>query len=113
MHFSKSLNFNLNEVIVISNIRRDGFGILYFEEEGSRYEGKFKNDLFEGKGRIYYKNGTIIEGIYKNGKPLNKYMIVKDKKIYFNKKHLIITNYSDLWNKKMEIFNYLYSKCYY
>ena len=89
-------NFNLNEVIVISNIRRDGFGILYFEEEGSRYEGKFKNDLFEGKGRIYYKNGTIIEGIYKNGKPLNKYMIVKDKKIYFNKKHLIITNYSDL-----------------
>ena len=57
---------------------------MYFEAEGSRYEGKFKNDLFEGKGRIYYKNGTIVEGIYKNGKPLNTYMIVKDKKISFN-----------------------------
>ena len=49
-------NFNLNEVIVLSNIKRDGFGILYFEEEGSIYEEELKKIKFENEEISNYLN---------------------------------------------------------
>ena len=33
---------------------------------GDIYEGEFKNDKKEGKGKIIYKNGEIYEGEFKN-----------------------------------------------
>jgi hypothetical protein len=32
----------------------------YYRDDGTiYYEGQFKNDVFCGQGRIYYKNGTL------------------------------------------------------
>jgi hypothetical protein len=36
--------------------------------DGLKYSGSFKNDLYEGKGKITYQNGDIAEGIFKEGK---------------------------------------------
>ena len=35
--------------------------------DGDKYEGYFKNGLFDGKGIYYYNNGNRYEGDYKNG----------------------------------------------
>jgi hypothetical protein len=32
-----------------------------------RYEGNFKNNLFDGKGRIYMPNKTVLEGFWVDG----------------------------------------------
>lgn len=34
----------------------------------SRYVGEFEQDKFSGKGKITYKNGSIFEGTFKEGK---------------------------------------------
>ena len=34
---------------------REGKGIMYYNN-GDRYEGDWKNDKKEGKGKYYYKN---------------------------------------------------------
>ena len=39
--------------------------IIIMEQE--KYEGDFKNDLFEGKGIYYYANGDRVMGNYLNG----------------------------------------------
>ena len=35
-------------------------------ENGDVYDGYFKNNLKEGKGKIYFKNGDTYEGDMKN-----------------------------------------------
>jgi hypothetical protein len=39
----------------------DGFGILTWAD-GSRYEGQFKDDWIEGKGKVKLANGTEYQG---------------------------------------------------
>jgi len=50
--------------------------VTLIDKNGTSYEKKFKNILnyvgdtkeriFEGKGRIYFKNGPIYQGSFKN-----------------------------------------------
>lgn len=35
---------------------------------GSYYEGEFKNDNIDGKGKFYGVDGTYIEGVWSNNK---------------------------------------------
>lgn len=43
-------------------------GVYYFAESERTYEGSFSNNLFEGKGRLTYKDGRMYEGDFKAGK---------------------------------------------
>ena len=45
----------------------EGKGIMYWNN-GDIYEGDWKNDKREGKGIMYYNNGKKKEGIWKNDK---------------------------------------------
>ena len=38
----------------------------YYFNDGDRYEGDFKNGIFEGKGIYYYNNGDREMGNYLN-----------------------------------------------
>ena len=49
------------------NDKPNGRGILYWND-GSKYEGEWKNDIKEGKGIMYYNNGERYEGNWKNGR---------------------------------------------
>jgi len=40
-----------------------GFGV-YFFEEGSKYEGEWKDNNAHGKGFYHYANGDVYEGGY-------------------------------------------------
>ena len=67
------------------NDQKNGFGKLIFKnkvinldfkekkEYGifERYEGNFKNDIIEGEGTFFYKDGKIIIGNFKNNEPIN------------------------------------------
>ena len=35
--------------------------------DGTKYEGDFKNDNFEGKGTLFFSDGGRYEGDWKNG----------------------------------------------
>ena len=50
------------------DLQRNGFGIGVMED-GSIYEGQWKNNEKSGLGRTISKNGAVIEGEYKNGEP--------------------------------------------
>jgi hypothetical protein len=43
---------------------REGFGVWKYSN-GTIYEGEFKNDFKNGKGREKYKTGEMFEGIFK------------------------------------------------
>lgn len=45
----------------------EGHGIMTFAN-GSKYEGEFKDGAYNGEGRITQDDGTVIEGIWENGK---------------------------------------------
>lgn len=54
----------------VKNCSPDGFGKLVYLYKNSNiisYEGEFKNGLFNGKGTIKYKDGSIYTGEFKNG----------------------------------------------
>lgn len=36
-------------------------------KDGSIYEGFFKNELYNGKGKLTMSNGNILEGNFDNG----------------------------------------------
>ena len=45
----------------------EGKGIYYFNN-GEKYDGEWKNNLKEGKGIMYDKNGKLkFDGEWKNG----------------------------------------------
>lgn len=46
---------------------KEGYGI-YYTEDGSKYEGGFHNDKFNGIGRIIYNDGSYYEGEFKDNK---------------------------------------------
>ena len=43
-------------------------GVYYFAESERTYEGSFSQNLFEGKGKLTYKDGRMYEGDFKAGK---------------------------------------------
>ena len=43
-------------------------GVYYFAESERTYEGNFSQNLFEGKGKLTYKDGRQYEGDFKAGK---------------------------------------------
>ena len=50
---------------------KEGKGLLYYNDDDKfreRYEGEFKNNVIEGKGFMFYKNGNTFEGSFKNNK---------------------------------------------
>ena len=65
---------------------------------GDKYEGEFKNDKREGKGKIIYNNGDIYEGEFKN----NEIIKGKGEMIFQN---YIICEYSIKNNSEIFIFN--------
>ena len=52
--------FKINDSI------KKGFGIIYYKN-GDIYEGEFKNNKLDGIGIYYYKNGDRYEGEFKDG----------------------------------------------
>ena len=67
-----------------------------------KYEGKFKNGEWNGKGKEYYRNGKIkFEGQFRNGKKFR----IKRKKWNIS----ITRTYKNICSKKIFIkyFNYL------
>jgi hypothetical protein len=47
---------------------KEGFGTYYFAEDGSKYEGQWKNDKRHGKGKYTFKNGGYYDGEWADGK---------------------------------------------
>ena len=43
-------------------------GVYYFAESERTYEGNFSQNLFEGKGKLTYKDGRCYVGDFKQGK---------------------------------------------
>ena len=49
-------------------MENDGIGIFIGKKTGNIYKGEFKNNLRNGLGTVYDKNGNIIEqGFYNDG----------------------------------------------
>jgi len=50
----------------MKNNVRNGKGKVFYKDGTLQYEGELKNDMYNGKGK-YYKDGTLIyEGEWKN-----------------------------------------------
>ena len=62
----------------MNNNMREGKGIYYFKN-GNRYEGDWKKNLQHGKGIFYFKGGERFEGDWKNGKIEGKGVFYCDK----------------------------------
>ena len=41
--------------------------IFFIKEQGSTYEGEFRNTLPDGKGVVHLRNGEYYAGDFKNG----------------------------------------------
>ena len=46
--------------------KKEGFGI-FFDSKGNKYTGEWKEDKFDGKGRLISINGDCYEGDFKSG----------------------------------------------
>ena len=42
--------------------KKEGFGVLIYKK-GDMYQGKFKNDMFDGLGKYEHQNGVTYIGI--------------------------------------------------
>lgn len=52
---------------------------MWFLKVQSKYEGEFKKDLPNGKGRIVHFDGSIYEGYWKDGKASGKGLFLSSK----------------------------------
>ena len=63
-----------NKTVYVGNLNergnREGYGILYFPD-GGLYEGYFRNDKMSGKGRMINAEGDYYEGEFLNDKANN------------------------------------------
>lgn len=51
---------------------RNGFGIYQYDNKFFRYEGEWKNGIKNGQGKLIMKDGSYIEGEFKNGEIFGK-----------------------------------------
>jgi hypothetical protein len=56
--------------------RMEGDGV-YTYEDGTRYEGRFKNGAFHGKGRLIFANGEF-RGLWNHGRQVEGRYVFKD-----------------------------------
>lgn len=57
----------------------NGFGTLEIKQDGSKYEGNFKNGIRDGWGVFQWLDGPRIEGFWKEGKIYNCVRKIKTK----------------------------------
>lgn len=82
----------------IKKLQRHGNGILFFKNTNIiKYEGMFKNSLYEGRGKEYREDGTLFyEGYFKYGKLHGKGIQYKENGIdIFSKGKFIDGNFYD------------------
>ena len=67
------------------NGKHHGYGKeYYYDKEILKYEGEFKNDLYDKEGKEYDENGKIIyEGGFKNGKYHGKGKLYRNGKVMY------------------------------
>ena len=81
------MTYNDETSIYLGNFEngsRNGHGIFYFNKQEINdkddvwdvYEGEFKNDQFNGQGKITYANGNVKEGKFKESRITGKYVII-------------------------------------
>ena len=67
----KKFFYDVNEFYIgekNDKMENDGIGIFIGKKTGNIYKGEFKNNLRNGLGTVYDKNGNIIEqGFYNDG----------------------------------------------
>ena len=60
------------------NFKRQNYGILKFTNF-DRYEGEFKDDLYEGKGKLFLSDrGICYEGFWRDGKKFGEFNIYNE-----------------------------------
>ena len=57
---------------VIGKKGKDEGKVIYYYNDGERYENDYKNGNKEGKGIFYYNDGQICEGDWKKIKEMEK-----------------------------------------
>ncbi len=57
---------------VIGKKGKDEGKVIYYYNDGERYENDYKNGNKEGKGIFYYNDGRICEGDWKKIKEMEK-----------------------------------------
>lgn len=50
---------------------RHGFGVMEWAD-GTRYSGEWRNDMFNGRGKLYHYFGDIYDGDWKDNKAHGK-----------------------------------------
>ncbi|ESO89935.1 hypothetical protein LOTGIDRAFT_192458 [Lottia gigantea] len=51
----------------VRNLKREGFGVYNYENHFFKYEGEWHNGKKHGQGRLVMKDGSYVEGQFKNG----------------------------------------------
>ena len=60
------------------NFKRQNYGTLELDNL-DRYEGEFKDDLYEGKGKLFLtERGLVYEGFWRGGKKFGEFNIYND-----------------------------------
>ena len=69
-NFISNIGIFIRKIIdVVKNFKRNGEGKEYYKNGNLKYEGNFKNDLYDDdNGKYYYENGNVYIGQFKNGK---------------------------------------------
>ena len=57
----KGISKMIKEVFYYILTLLDGFGVWFFGN-GTKFSGKFKDDMVHGKGTFYKKDGNLVSG---------------------------------------------------
>ena len=78
---------------IIEGFQRDGKGKEYYSNGNLKYEGNFKNDEYDGRGKYYFENGEYYEGDFEKGKKIGSGYIYKEgqiiKEVKYDKDEMI------------------------